>query len=103
MQYAKMKAALSERDLVEGEGTGWVQRAVSQCCLCLVWSMMSRLDRGRQSYTFFFLPPFFHLKFIAKPHLQLLEKGALNQLTGPEFDASGSNKNISIFAVATLP
>lgn len=48
MQYAKMKAALSERDSVEGGrggegrgGGGGAERAVSQCCLCLVWSVMS--------------------------------------------------------------
>lgn len=51
MQYAKMKAALSERDSVEG-----VERAVSQCCLCLVWSIMSFCDWGLQScFVFSFL------------------------------------------------
>lgn len=52
-----------------------------------------------------FVFPFFHLNFlITKPHLQMSERE--KHATGSvalKFDPSGSYKNTTVFAVATLP
>jgi len=58
MQYAKMKAVLSQKDLVYGVG-----RAVSQCCLCLVWSILWLGTPQR------FCFPTFKLKFLTSEPL----------------------------------
>lgn len=75
MQYAKMKAALSERDSVEGEGSGQVEKGCKPMLSVpgVVRDVSTGPGTSKLSLVLFF--PFFHLKLlITKPHLQMSER-----------------------------
>lgn len=86
-------------------GGGGAERAVSQCCLCLVWSVMSWRDRGLQSR------PLFRFSFLSfkVPH----RKASLANVREGKHSTSslalnlmllgGTKQNAYIFAVATMP